>query len=114
MEESWFAVRMKRVRSGTPKKSPSRFAGGLMLSCDKQLRRAALFNLLRTFFTIPLTGITVRWVLLGRVLLVRDVSTLLGRVLSGLIHSSRGIWLPVSEVLFIFVSHELLLYKLGS
>jgi hypothetical protein len=79
---------------------------------NKRLRRATLINLAGTFFIITLTRIViVRWVLLGRVLLARDLSALVRRILLGLIHRSSGVWL-LAEVPFDFVSHEFLLYRL--
>jgi hypothetical protein len=101
----------KTVYAKTRQKNPLAGSLGDLAAYRKQrLRCATLFNLLGTFFTIALTGIvTLRRVLLERILLVWALSAFVRRVFLGLVHRSGGLRLLL-EVFFSFVSHELLLY----
>jgi len=77
--------------AGDKIKKPPQVHRGLWPAA-RQLRCPTLFNLIGTFFTTALAGIiTVRRVLLGRILLVRALSALLRRVLLGLVRPSSGI-----------------------
>jgi hypothetical protein len=75
-----------------------RWGGALELG---RLRYAAVSSLLGTI-------VAARRVLLGRILLVRALSALVGGMLLRRIHRSGRVRLLVPEVLFSFVSHELL------
>src|ERR1700691_3406615 len=89
------------------KKIPRQVRWGMVSRLPRcsDLRYATL--LLRTLFVITLAGVVaLRWVLLGRVLLVRTLSALVGRMFFRLVHRSSGPGLLLLEIFFSFVSHE--------